>query len=81
VAPYLTGSNTDFYPDSERNQVVQTLREGALKRVRFSEEIAYDSEKKLEFDQDSFIHAPSKRTPLQIEETEQATRPPTSGRC
>jgi len=60
VAPYRTGSNTDFYPDSERNQVVQTLREGALKRVRFSEEIAYDSEKKLEFDQDSFIHAPSK---------------------
>ena len=45
VAPHRTGSKPDFYSDSEKSRLVQTLREGALKRVRISEEAALDSEK------------------------------------
>ena len=58
--PFCTGSNTGSYSNSERNQGVQTSRKEAPKRVRISASTAYDLEKKLELDSDSFVRDPSK---------------------
>ena len=63
VAPRRTGSKPDFYSDSEKSRLVQTLREEALKRVRITEEAALDSEKKPESDQDSTILDPLNKGP------------------
>ena len=58
--PFHTGSNTSSYSNSERNQGVQTLREGASKRIRIPETTACDLEKKLEIDPDSSANNSSK---------------------
>ena len=55
-----TGLNTDFYPDSDRNQGVQTLREGTPKRLQISKNPAFNSEKKIESDQNYRILSPLK---------------------
>ena len=55
------GLNCDFYPDSDRNQGVPTLREGTPKRLQISENSASNSEKKTESDQNSRIFSPLKR--------------------
>ena len=55
-----TGLNTDFFPDSDRNQGVQTLREGTPKRLRISKNPAFNSEKKIESDQNYRILSPLK---------------------
>ena len=57
---FHTRSNTGSYSNSERNQRVQTLREGAPKRVWTPKNTAYESEKKLESDLDSPVHDPTK---------------------
>jgi len=56
VTPNHTGSNTDFYPYSESNQGVQTLRKGAPKRFWIPEESTSGSRKKTESDRDSTFH-------------------------
>ena len=60
VAPNCTDSNTNFYPDSEWNQGVQTSRNGALKRDWITEKTTSESRKKTESDQVSIIHGPLK---------------------
>ena len=58
--PFHTGSKTSSYSNSERNQGVQTLREGVPKRVRIPYNTACDSEKKLEPNPDTSIRNPQK---------------------